>query len=110
MHVDGPLIKGLRRRGWDVVRAVDAFEPTTEDDVLFEKSAELGRVFVTNDKGIHAIADQWMRKGRRFPGMVFWEKKHHDRMTTGEFIAEFEKFAQKDDPFEYFIQYITPNE
>ena len=41
--------------------------------------------------------------------MVFWEKKHHERMTTGDFLAESEKLARKDNPPEYFIQYIPPN-
>jgi hypothetical protein len=108
VHIDGPLIKGLLRGGWDVARVVDAFDPTTKDDVLLEKAAALGRIFVTNDQGIHAVAVRWIREGRRFPGMVFWKKKHHERMTTGDFITEFERLAQRDNPFEYPIQYITP--
>lgn len=44
-NVDGPLIKALSARGWDVVRAVDVFGERTDDDVLFSYAAEHRRVF-----------------------------------------------------------------
>lgn len=91
-----------------MIRVVDAFEPKTDDEVLLEKAAELGRVFVTNDEGIHEVAVRWIREGRIFPGMVFWKKKHHERMTRGEFVDSFEELAQRESPFEYPIQYIKP--
>ena len=31
-NVDGPLIKALSARGWDMVRAVDVFGERTEDE------------------------------------------------------------------------------
>jgi hypothetical protein len=36
-NVDGPLIKALSARGWDVVRAVDVFGERTDDEALFAR-------------------------------------------------------------------------
>ncbi len=40
----GPIVEGLIRRGWDVMRAVDAEREATDDSVHFERAARLGRV------------------------------------------------------------------
>ena len=56
IDVDGPLIKGLIRRGWDIVRVVDVLPGDTVDALLFEHAVKKKRVFVTNDKLIHRIA------------------------------------------------------
>ena len=42
-NVDGPLIKALTARGWDVLRAVDVFGERTDDAVLFAYAAENAR-------------------------------------------------------------------
>lgn len=49
------LITALQQRGWDVLRAVDAFPEGTKDDPHFERAAELNRVLVTNDQPLRAI-------------------------------------------------------
>jgi hypothetical protein len=40
--------------------------------------------------------------------MIFWAKKHHDRMTIGEFLEAFEELARREKPFSYPIEYIKP--
>jgi len=107
IDVDGRVVRGLLRLGWDIVRVVDTFPGTTLDDVLFEESARQNRVFVTNDKRIHRLAVSWIQTGRSFR-MVFWAKKHHDRMTIGEFLEAFEELARREKPFSYPIEYIKP--
>ena len=109
VHVDGPLIKALSLRGWDVVRAVDAGLGETPDDLLFEYAAREGRVLVTNDKAIQATAVSWLREGRAFPGLLVWEKKHHDRMKRSDFVEAFESLAQEDAPFASGMRHITPS-
>lgn len=55
--VRGPLIKPLRKAGWDVFRATEAFPERTLDLTHFERAAFLGRVLVTNDEDQGVIAD-----------------------------------------------------
>jgi hypothetical protein len=66
------IVDGLRRRGWDVVRAIDALPEGTLDDALFEYAATVNRVFVTNDARIRATAEHWFAEGRVFRGLIGW--------------------------------------
>ncbi len=98
--IRGSLVKGLRERGWDVVRAVEAFPEGTDDDVHFEKAAELGRVYVMNDRPSKRIANRWLREGRRFTGVITWPQVHYRRMSDGDFLDKFEELAAKNEPFD----------
>jgi len=104
-HVQQRLVRGLRQRGWDVVRAIDVFPEKTPDDVLFEYAAKEGRVFVTNDEPIHKLAMRWLSEGRPFPGLVFWRQERYQEMTTGDFLKAFDALAAQEEPFAYPIYY-----
>jgi len=107
-HVQQRLVEGLRRRGWDVVRAIDRFEEGTVDDVLFEHAVKTGRVLVTNDEGIQRLGAACLEQGRLFPGLVFWRQKDYNAMTTGEIIEAFERLAAEEAPFAYPLRRIRP--
>jgi hypothetical protein len=57
LHTDvhQPLIKALRERGRDIVRAIDACLEGTKDEVLFEHAVRENLVFVTNDRRVEII-------------------------------------------------------
>jgi len=97
--VRGPLIKALKKAGWDVLRAIDAFPEKTPDLTHFERAVALGRVLVTNDEDQEVTADQWYRVGRPFPGLIAWRQKVYGQMTYGEILEYFEKLARQDHPF-----------
>jgi hypothetical protein len=44
--IRGPLIKQLKKAGWEIVRAVDEYPQRTADAIHFERAVELGRVLV----------------------------------------------------------------
>ncbi len=69
-NVQGPLLKALKRQGWDIVRAVEIYPEGTPDDTHFEYAVQQGLVLVTNDGPLHSIAHRWLREGRPFPGMI----------------------------------------
>jgi predicted nuclease of predicted toxin-antitoxin system len=104
-HVRQQLVEALRRRGWDVVRAIDVFPERTSDDALFEYAAREGRIFVTNDERIHAIAVEWLRQGRPFR-MIFWIQSHHQRMSEGDFVAALDELRGRPHSFNYPIEYV----
>lgn len=95
------------RRGWTVVRSVDALGEGIDDAVLFAYAAKEGLVFVTNDEPIHTIAMEWLAAGRVFR-MVFWKHKHHERMSDGDIVRALEKLARRPNAFAYPIEYIKP--
>lgn len=55
--VHGPLILALRRRGWDLVRAIDLYPPGTADAVHFERAARDSRVLISNDPDMEVIGE-----------------------------------------------------
>lgn len=108
-HVREGLVQALRRGGWDVVRSIDVFPEKTPDEILFAHAAQQGRVFVTNDEGLEAIAISWLAEGRPFRGLVLWRQRHHRRMTIGDLVEAFEELAAAEDPFgAYPVRHITP--
>jgi hypothetical protein len=100
-------VGALRAHGFTVVRSVDVFPERTEDGVLFEYAAREGLVFVTSDKGIHAVARAWLDGGRPFR-MVFWRFAHHMRMSDGDFVRALEALSRRPDAFAYSVEYIKP--
>jgi hypothetical protein len=78
--VDGVVVRGLRRLGWDVVRAIDLHPAGTSDEVHFRSAAEMGRVLVSNDQDMLVIAARWHRNGTVFSGLIFWVPNKYQRV------------------------------
>ena len=98
--VYGPLVEGLTRAGWDVLRAIDAYPERTFDSVHFERAAREGRVIVSNDRDLLEIAETWFAKGQVFPGLIYWaQRTHHGLISIASFLDAFEELARKPDPF-----------
>ena len=107
-HVRGPLIKALRQQGWDVDRAVDFFGQENDDAELFAHAAKAGRVFLTCDEGIHAIAHGWLRRGRTDFRMIYCTMQHQQDLTVGQLLAACEDVLRRPDAFAYPIEYLKP--
>jgi predicted nuclease of predicted toxin-antitoxin system len=84
-HVRSAVVKGLRRRGIDVLTAMDDGHADVADDVLLARATELGRIVFTQDDDFLVIADAWQREGRRFAGLVY---AHQLRATVGQIVAD----------------------
>ena len=106
-HVRESIVAGLRRLGWTVTRAIDAFPEATPDELLFEYAARHGSAIVTNDKGIHRIAVVWIAQSRPCR-MIFWEQGQGGRGAQADnaVIAAIEALAQNPFAFGYPIEYI----
>jgi hypothetical protein len=68
---DARLAEALRRRGFDVVTALQAGPSEADDDAQLAYATESGRIFVTHNvhhfPGIHAA---WLADGRSHPGII----------------------------------------
>jgi hypothetical protein len=107
-HIRGPLIKALRQRGQDVDRAVDFFGQENDDAALFSHAAKEGRVFLTCDEGIQAIAHDWLRQGRTDFRMIYCAMEQQQNLTVGELIEAIDEILRKPDAFAYPIEYLKP--
>ena len=107
--VRGPVVRALQAAGWDVLRAIDVYPERTKDPVHFEHAARQGRVMVSNDADVKALAESWLAAGKPFRGLVWWPRRHYDRMSEGDFVAAFEELAAQDHPFSpYPIFFVKP--
>jgi len=108
--IRGQIVEGLIRRGWDVVRAVDAFREKTKDPVHFAEAARQGRVLVAHDIHQLKLALDWLEQRRSFTGFLTWPQLRQKEWSDGVIVEAFEDLAQEDDPFPkaYPIRYLKP--
>ena len=69
VHVPQAIADQLRRRGVDVVTAIEDGCDSLPDDQLLERACTLGRVLFTQDIRFRALAEDWQRQDRPFAGL-----------------------------------------
>lgn len=90
VHVPAAISEQLRRRGVDVLTAIEDGRAQAPDDELLARAHELGRVVFTQDIGFLVLAEQWQRQGRPFHGLLFG---HQQRGTIGQYVSNLELIA-----------------
>jgi len=95
VHVPAAITIGLRRRAVDVLTAQTDNSGRLPDDILLERATVLGRVLVTRDEDLLAVAGQWQRGGRRFAGVVYADQL---RVTIGQCVSDLELMAKVYEP------------
>ena len=104
--VYGPLILALRRRGWDLVGAIDVYPPGTADAVHFERAARDSRVLMSNDPDMEVIPNRWLADGRPFRGLILWPQEHYKRMSYAQLVARIEALSE---PFPRPVIHLRPS-
>ena len=99
VHVPQAITEQLRRRGVDVLTAIEDNSATLADDQLLERCRVLGRVIFTQDIRFKALAEDWQRQGRPFAGLIFG---HQLRGTIGKFVKDLELIAKASEVEEWF--------
>ena len=105
VHVPQPITEQLRRRGVDVLTAIEDGWAERDDDELLAHARDLGRVIFTQDIRFKALAEQWQRHSRPFAGLLFG---HQLGGTIGQFVKDLELIAKASDPAEWVntIEYV----
>lgn len=65
------IAEQLRRRGVDVVHAIEEGTDRLADEELLELARQQGRVLFTQDIGFRVMAEDWQREGRPFAGLFY---------------------------------------
>ena len=88
-HVPGPIVRGLRVRGIDVLTAFEARMHRIPDEEPLARATELGRVLVTQDEVPRGAKPGWFFLAKFFPehnrGVFFW--RIFSRSKTGAFFS-----------------------
>jgi hypothetical protein len=98
VHVPQAIADQLRRRGVDVLTAIEDRCASLPDDQLLERARSLGRVLFTQDIRFRTMAEDWQRQGRTFAGLLFG---HQLRATLGRYVTDLELIAQASEPDEW---------
>jgi len=96
-HVPAAITAELRGRGIDVLTAQEDGSDQIDDDLLLERARQLNRVLFSQDRDLLRIANEWLRSGRDFVGLVY---AHQLSITIGQAIRDLELIAQALDPEE----------
>jgi Domain of unknown function (DUF5615) len=98
VHVPQAITDQLRRRGIDVLTAIEDNSDTLLDNRLLEHSSSLGRVLFTQDIRFKAMAEDWQRQSKPFAGLIFG---HQLGATIGKYVQDLELIAQASEPEEW---------
>jgi hypothetical protein len=98
VHVPQAITEQLRRRGVDVLTAIEDAAATLPDEELLERLHRLGRVLFTQDIGFKVLAEAWQRQGKPFSGLIFG---HQLGGTIGQFVQDLELIAKASEPEEW---------
>lgn len=94
VHVDHAIVGQLRLRQVDVLTAQEDGTDRLPDDLLLERTSQLGRPLVTHDIRFHALAAQRQSMGRSFCGLIFG---HLMQVTIGQCVKDLELLAKATD-------------
>jgi predicted nuclease of predicted toxin-antitoxin system len=97
VHVPQPTTDQLRRRGVDVLTAVEDGLGDRPDDELLKRAMALGRVTFTQDIRFKVLAERWQHEGRPLVGLLFG---HQLRSTIGQYVRDLELVAGASEPQE----------
>jgi uncharacterized protein with PIN domain len=90
-HAPGPITRGLRLRGVDVLTAYEDGSDRLDDESLLLRATSLNRVLFTQDEDLLAIVHRYQAESRHFCGVVY---AHQERVSIGCCISDLELIAK----------------
>jgi predicted nuclease of predicted toxin-antitoxin system len=89
-HVPWAVTSALRLRGYDVLTAAEDHSSDRDDHTLLARATQQGRIFVTQDRDLLALAKSWRDQGQLFCGIVFTRQQ---QLSYAELIEWLELIA-----------------
>jgi hypothetical protein len=87
VHVPQSISDQLRRRGADVITAIEDGLQAAPDDELLERARQLGRVIFTQDIRFMVLVQTWQRQHRSSADLLFG---HQLGGTIGQYVRDLE--------------------
>lgn len=97
-NIHGNIVKELRKRGVDILLAIDDDHDETYDEIIMNRATELGRVLVSGDLDMIIIAERRQREGETFSGLIY---AHQRWVSVGKCVEDIELITQCETPEEY---------
>jgi len=90
VHVPLSVVRGLRRRGVDVLTAQEDGASRLSDPELLRRAGELGRILFSQDEDLIVEAARCQRSGESFASVVFARQLD---VSIGRCVTELEILA-----------------
>jgi hypothetical protein len=90
VQVPAAIVNGLRRLGVDVLTSQEDGTRRAADEELLKRATALGRIFVSQDEDLLAIAAIWQAAGWEFGGLIFAPQ---DNASIGQYIDDLQLIA-----------------
>jgi hypothetical protein len=105
VHIPQAITLQLRRRGVDVLTAVEDNTQELPDSELLARVTEQNRVLFTQDIRFRVLAQSWQQEGKFFSGLIFG---HQLGGTIGQFVKDLEFIAKASAPEDWInvVEYI----
>lgn len=97
VHVPFAITQGLRDRGVDVLTAQEDGSRELPDLELLYRAGVLGRVLFSQDTDLLREANQLLRDGNEFGGLIYAHQLH---ITIGQAIRDLDLLANASEPTE----------
>jgi predicted nuclease of predicted toxin-antitoxin system len=97
-NVDGPVARGLRRRGVDVLTVQEDDRADARDPEVLDRATDLGRVLFTQDTDLLVEGARRQREGIPFAGVIYGPKYVE---LQGTYVNALELIALASEASEY---------
>lgn len=87
VHIPLAITVGLRRRGIGVLTSQEDGADRFDNERLFQRATDLGRLLFTQDEDLLAIAARWLAENRPFAGLIY---AHQLGPGIGDLIEDLE--------------------
>ncbi len=106
VHVPQAITEQLRRRGVNVLTAIEDGSSELPDVELLERARLLSRLIFTQDIGFKTLAEDWQSQSKPFAGLLFG---HQLGGTIGQYVEDLELIATASELEEWFnvVEYLS---
>lgn len=94
VHIPQAVTDQLRRRGVDVLTAIEDGSRELPDPDLLRRATAQGRVLVTHDIRFRVLAEDWQRSGEFFAGLAY----SHLHSAIGHLVEDLHLIAEATGP------------
>lgn len=90
-NVEGAIVRGLRKRGVDILTAEEDDHDETPDPQVLDRAGDLGRVAFSRDQDFLREATRRQIAGESFIGVIY---AHKQEVSIGQCVQDLEVMAK----------------
>lgn len=90
-NVDYRVVKGLKRRGVDIITVHETDNSAKSDEKQLEYAKSINALFFTHDDDLLKIAKWWKKVGKNHNGIIY---VHQAKLSVGEIVRKLKLLSE----------------